>query len=143
MATAQSGSCPSPQRCAATARFSFSAVQPIAIDSWSLARLAARCMQADRSGRGGEFAEAYAQSELYGQNAALISSENEEAAIRNSLTTQRALAVTQSTVTPFWWGLWVLLKVRVNPQPILMRVTARRQSPDGGASGDAYNRHCL
>lgn len=36
---------------------------------------------------------------------------------RTSITTIQELAVKQGTVTPFWWGLWVLIKVRLPASP--------------------------
>lgn len=87
-----------------------------------------RRAQADRDGRADEFADAYAESELYAENARLMTSRPGMES-RTSITTIQELAVTQGTVTPFWWGLWVLIKVRprTHPSPcsILCRVRAR------------------
>ena len=69
------------------------------------------CTQADRSGRAGEFADAYAASKLAEANGRLLAGARPGAEGRMSLTSLQELAVTQETVTPFWWGLWVLLKV--------------------------------
>jgi hypothetical protein len=71
----------------------------------------AACLQADRAGRGGECADAYAESDLFVSNAALMGARGSDSGSRNSLTTQQELAVRRETVTPWYWGCWVLLKV--------------------------------
>lgn len=72
--------------------------------------------QADREGRADEFADAYAESELFGENARMMSARPGMES-RTSITTIQELAVKQGTVTPFWWGLWVLIKVRLPASP--------------------------
>ena len=67
-------------------------------------------MQADRDGRADEFADAYAESELFAENGRMMTGRPGTES-RTSITTIQELAVKQGTVTPFWWGLWVLIKV--------------------------------
>ncbi len=71
-------------------------------------------MQADRDGRAEEFADAYAESELFAENGRMMTGRPGTES-RTSITTIQELAVKQGTVTPFWWGLWVLIKVCLPP----------------------------
>ncbi len=73
--------------------------------------------QADRDGRADEFGDAYAESELWAENARLMTARPGMES-RTSITTIQELAVTQGTVTPFWWGLWVLVKVSPCPSRV-------------------------
>lgn len=70
-------------------------------------------VKADRQGRAGELAEAFASSDRCAEER-----EELESALGNSeaLDAQVAseLAVRRSTVTPFWHALWVLLKYRTS-----------------------------
>ncbi|KAL4421764.1 hypothetical protein ABPG77_009747 [Micractinium sp. CCAP 211/92] len=67
--------------------------------------------QADRQGRAGDFAAAYAKSEL---KAAADAEIERQLALASDLdeATRADLAVTRETVTPFWWALRTLLKYR-------------------------------
>ncbi|CAL8472002.1 g11544 [Coccomyxa elongata] len=68
--------------------------------------------KADRDGRAEEFADAYAESELFAENGRMMTGRPGTES-RTSITTIQELAVKQGTVTPFWWGLWVLIKYRM------------------------------
>ncbi|CAL5220797.1 g2870 [Coccomyxa viridis] len=67
--------------------------------------------KADRTGRADEYADAYQESELFTANNGLLSTGHTES--RVSITTIQELAVKQGTVTPSWWGLWILIKYRL------------------------------
>lgn len=85
--------------------------------------------------RGDAFARAYEASALKQSN-----DEELDAALqqRSALTKDaiKELAVTQATVTPFWWALCVMFKVRCRP-PCLQTKHADvwRMSSKGGCTG--------
>lgn len=71
--------------------------------------------EADRFGKGHEFADAYANSQI----AATTRAEVEALVTRGQeqplpAAMLKELQVSQSTVTPTWWGLWVFLKYRTS-----------------------------
>ena len=62
--------------------------------------------------RADAFAGMYEGSALKGANdAELDSALQQRSTLRAD--TARELAITRETVTPFWWGLWVMLRVRL------------------------------
>lgn len=68
--------------------------------------------KADRDGLGGDFAEAYASSELAQANAAAVARMLSER-VPVSATVAAELATKSGTTTPAWWGVRTLLKYRM------------------------------
>ena len=85
--------------------------------------------------RGEAFAKAYEESALKRSN-----DEELEAVLqqRSSLNkdTLKELSVTQATVTPFWWALFIMIKVRCRP-PSYIPIDACLWSPcsQAGSTG--------
>lgn len=61
--------------------------------------------------RGEAFAKAYEESALKGQNDEELDAALQQRSALNK-DTLRELSVTQATVTPFWWALYIMFKVR-------------------------------
>lgn len=70
--------------------------------------------EADRQGRGSELAQHYANSDLYKANKEQLDGYLGEAPHELPESIQKELAVTSSTVTPWWWGLRTLIKYRTS-----------------------------
>ena len=68
--------------------------------------------KADRDGLGGDFADAYASSELAAANAAAVARMLSER-VPVSATVAAELATKSGTTTPAWWGVRTLLKYRM------------------------------
>ena len=68
--------------------------------------------KADRDGLGGDFADAYASSELAAANAAAVACMLSER-VPVSATVAAELATKSGTTTPAWWGVRTLLKYRM------------------------------
>jgi hypothetical protein len=83
--------------------------------------------QAERECRVDEFADAFEESELFVENSKVMGRPGAES--RTSINTIQELAVQQGTVTPAWWGLWILIKVSTPPRcelPVVLLQMLRR-----------------
>lgn len=71
-------------------------------------------VEADRLGKGRDFSDAYANSSLCAENAAAV--DQFLLSEKTNLTEEavRELQVKRSTVTPWWWGMWVFAKYRAS-----------------------------
>ncbi|PNW71306.1 hypothetical protein CHLRE_16g648700v5 [Chlamydomonas reinhardtii] len=84
--------------------------------------------EADRDGKGGALADAYAASDLAAANAAALA--GHVAHFQNTTLPEdlsRELATKTATVTPFWWGIYIYAKYRTvrnytNPAFVAPRV---------------------
>ena len=61
--------------------------------------------------RGEAFAKAYEESALRAQNDEELDAALQQRSALNK-DTLRELSVAQATVTPFWWALYIMFKVR-------------------------------
>ena len=72
--------------------------------------------------RGDAFAGMYEGSDLKRTNEVELDSALQQRSIIKASTMQE-LAITRATVTPFWWGLWVMLRVsRMHRMPTSMQL---------------------
>lgn len=85
------------------------------------------CLKADRDGKAKAFADTYAASTLKGKNdeeqdGLAIGALRGGKSARASMATLKELSVKEGTVTPAWWAIKTLLKVRacVNSQTYSM-----------------------
>ena len=71
-------------------------------------------LQADRDGQAAKLADMYEASQLKEENDNMLFevSEQQGRGPRNSISTLNELAVKTETVNTFWWGFYILIKVR-------------------------------